>query len=210
MKIRLENEDDYIEVEKLVRDSFWNVYRPGAYEHFIVHNIRNDESFVSKLAYVIEDGGKIIGSINYSKGKIVYENETVPALILGPIAIGKDCQNQGLGSKLINHTLDIAQKDNVPFILVVGDENYYSRFGFVSASKYCIYLDGTDLNEENPFFMIKVFDEGKIKDELGIFHNPDVFDVDENEVDEFDGKFEYREKHLENGRAGKDEFERGI
>jgi len=77
---------------------------------------------------------------------------------------------------------------------VVGDENYYSRFGFVSASKYCIYLDGTDLNEENPFFMIKVFDEEKIKDELGIFHNPDVFDVDENEVDEFDGKFEYREK----------------
>ena len=194
MKIRLENEDDYIEVEKLVRDSFWNVYRPGAYEHFIVHNLRNDESFVSKLAYVIEDGGKIIGSINYSKGKIVYENETVPAVILGPIAIGKDCQNHGLGSKLINHTLDIAQKDNVPFILVVGDENYYSRFGFVSASKYCIYLDGTDLNEENPFFMIKVFDEGKIKDELGIFHNPDVFDVDENEVDEFDGKFEYREK----------------
>ena len=40
MKIRLENEDDYIEVEKLVRDSFWNVYRPGAYEHFIVHNLR--------------------------------------------------------------------------------------------------------------------------------------------------------------------------
>ena len=45
MKIRLENEDDYIEVEKLVRDSFWNVYRPGAYEHFIVHNLRNDESW---------------------------------------------------------------------------------------------------------------------------------------------------------------------
>ena len=43
MKIRLENEDDYIEVEKLVRDSFWNVYRPGAYEHFIVHNLRNDK-----------------------------------------------------------------------------------------------------------------------------------------------------------------------
>ena len=64
MKIRLENEEDYIEVEKLVRDSFWNVYRPGAYEHFIVHNLRNDESFVSKLAYVIEDDGKIIGSIN--------------------------------------------------------------------------------------------------------------------------------------------------
>lgn len=194
MKIRLENEDDYIEVEKLVRDSFWNVYRPGAYEHFIVHNLRNDESFISKMAYVIEDGRKIIGNINYSKGKIIYENESVPAVILGPIAIDRNYQNRGLGSKLINYTLKIAQEDNIPFILVVGDENYYSRFGFESASKYCLYLNGTDFNEENPFFMIKVFDEGIIKNESGIFHNSDVFDVDENEVDEFDGQFEYREK----------------
>ncbi len=194
MQIRPENEHDYAEVENLVRDSFWNVYRPGAYEHFIVHNLRNDESFLAKLAYVIEDDGKIIGHINYSKGRITYENGTVPAVILGPVAIDKDFQNQGLGSKLIDYTLNIAQKDNIPFILVVGDESYYSRFGFVSASKYDIYLDGTDLNEENPFFMINVFDEGKIENELGIFRNPDVFDVDENEVDEFDRKFEYREK----------------
>lgn len=194
MKIRPENEHDYAEVENLVRDSFWNVYRPGAYEHFIVHNLRNDESFLAKLAYVIEDDGKIVGHINYSKGRITYENGTVPAVILGPVAIDKDFQNQGLGSKLIDYTLKIAQKDNIPFILVVGDESYYSRFGFVSASKYDIYLDGTDLNEENPFFMINVFDEGKIENELGIFRNPDVFDVDENEVDEFDRKFEYREK----------------
>lgn len=194
MKIRLENEYDYIEVEKLVRDSFWNVYRPGAYEHFIVHNLRNDESFISKMAYVIEDGEKIIGNINYSKGKIIYENESVPAVILGPIAIDRNYQNRGLGSKLINYTLKIAQEDNIPFILVVGDENYYSRFGFESASKYCLYLNGTDFNEENPFFMIKVFDEGIIKNESGIFHNSDVFDVDENEVDEFDRQFEYREK----------------
>lgn len=194
MKIRPENEHDYAEVENLVRDSFWNVYRPGAFEHFIVHNLRNDESFLAKLAYVIEDDGKIVGHINYSKGRITYENGTVPAVILGPVAIDKDFQNQGLGSKLIDYTLKIAQKDNIPFILVVGDESYYSRFGFVSASKYDIYLDGTDLNEENPFFMINVFDEGKIENELGIFRNPDVFDVDENDVDEFDRKFEYREK----------------
>ena len=194
MKTRLETETDYLEVEKLVRDSFWNVYRPGAYEHFIVHNLRNDESFVSKMAFVIEDDGKIVASINYSMGKISYENDTVPALILGPIAVDGVYQNQGLGSKLINHTLEIAQKDNVPFVLVVGDEDYYSRFGFVSASEYGLYLDGTDLDEENPFFMIRVFDECKLKNELGIFRNPDVFDVDENELDEFDRKFEYKEK----------------
>lgn len=194
MMIRHESENDYREVEELVRDSFWNVYRPGAYEHFIVHNLRDDESFLENLAYVIEDDGKIVGHINYSIGTISYESGIVPAVVLGPLAIDKNCQNQGLGSKLINFTLGIAKDDCIPFVLVIGNEDYYSRFGFVSASKYNIYLDGTDLDEENPFFMIKVFDEDKVKKELGIFRNPDVFDVDDDEVDEFDSQFEYMEK----------------
>ena len=202
MIIRLEDEGDYVEVEELVRNSFWNVYRPGAYEHFIVHNLRCDESFIAKLAYVIEDGGKIVGQINYSIGKIKYENEIVPAAILGPVAVDKKYQNQGFGSKLITYTLSIAQKDSIPFVLVVGDENYYSRFGFESASKYNLYLDGTDLNEENSFFMIRVFDESELKDELGIFLIPDVFDVDEAEVDEFDKQFEYKEKLIKEGQLG--------
>lgn len=202
MEIRPENENDYLKVEELVRDSFWNVYRPGAYEHFIVHNLRDDESFLADLAYVIEDDGRIIGHINYSKGKISYEKRSVPATILGPIAIDRDCQNQGLGSKLINHTLGIAQKEGIPFVLVVGDESYYSRFGFESASGYNIYLEGTDISQENPFFMIRIFDESEINGQLGIFHNPDVFDVDEMEVDEFDRKFEYREKLVKEGQLG--------
>ena len=52
--IRLEEEKDHLKVETLVRDAFWNVYRPGALEHYIVHNLRNDSSFLKNLAYVIE------------------------------------------------------------------------------------------------------------------------------------------------------------
>lgn len=198
--IRLESEKDYLEVEEMVRDSFWNIYRPGAFEHFIVHRLRDDESFVRDLAYVIEKDGKIIGHINYSKGKINYENQLKDAVVLGPIAIDKDYQNQGLGSKLIRHTLDLAK--DYPYVFVIGDENYYRRFGFVSASEYDIFLDGTDLREENPFFMIKVFDECELPGDLAIFHNPDVFNVDEKDVDEFDRRFEYREKLVLEGQLG--------
>ena len=99
-----------------------------------------------------------------------------------------------MGTRLITHTLRIAEEDNIPFVLVVGDENYYSRFGFESASKYGIYLEGTGLDEENPFFMIKIFDGAELAEEVGIFHSPEVFDVDENELDEFDRQFEYKEK----------------
>lgn len=202
MKIRLEEERDYLEVENLNRNAFWNVYRPGAYEHYIVHKLRGDDSFIKNLAYVIEEDEKIIGNINYSIGRIDFENSSDDAVVLGPLAVDNNCQRQGLGSKLIEYTLKIAEKENIPFVMVIGDENYYSRFGFVSASKYNIYLEGTELDEENPFFMIKIFDETKIPIELGIFHNPNVFDVDEKELDEFDRQFEFKEKLILEGQLG--------
>lgn len=90
MKIRLENEKDYQEVENLVRNAFWNIYRPGAWEHYIVHNLRNDPSFVKELAYLIEKDKKIIGHINYSYGTISYaDGESERGLILGPISIAE-------------------------------------------------------------------------------------------------------------------------
>lgn len=200
MKIRLENENDYLEVENMVRNSFWNIYRPGAFEHLIVHKLRQDESFIENLAYVIEKDGKIIGHINYSKGRIQHENQSEYAVVLGPIAIEKNYQNQGFGTKLIEYTLNLA--DDYPYIFVIGEENYYSRFGFESASKYNIYLEGTEFTEENPFFMIKVFDKTAITKEKAIFYNPDVFNVNEDEVDEFDRQFEYKEKLVLEGQLG--------
>lgn len=201
MIMRLEEKRDYLKVEEMVRDAFWNIYRPGAYEHFIVHNLRNHESFIKDLAYVIEDSGEIIGHINYSYGVITYEKGVEDnAAVLGPIAIDEKFQRMGYGSKLIKFTLAIAEEKNFPYVFVIGDENYYSRFGFESASKYGIYLEGTDISEECPFFMIKIFDESKVKS--GIFKNPDVFDVDENEVDEFDRKFEHKEKLIQEGQLG--------
>lgn len=203
MRIRLETQNDYSDVENMVRNSFWNIYRPGAFEHFIVHNLRDDESFVKDLAYVIEKDDEIIGHINYSNGKLICDNGNVrDALVLGPIAIDRDYQNQGYGSKLIEYTLDLVKQKGIGFVFVVGDENYYRRFSFESASKYNIYLEGTDESEECEFFMIKIFNQNELNFTNATFHNPDVFDVDENEVDEFDRKFEYKEKKIQEGQLG--------
>lgn len=201
IKIRPENENDYDDVEILVRNSFWNVYRPGAYEHYIVHNLRSDDSFIEDLAYVMEIDGEIVGHINYSWGFMEYENESMPVAVLGPLSVDENHQNQGLGSKLIRYTLNLAERENIPFVFVIGDENYYHRFGFESASKYEIFLDGTDSDDECPFFMIKVFDENKLKNK-GIFHNPDVFNLNQCDVDEFDKNFEFKEKLVLESQLG--------
>lgn len=197
INIRLERKEDYLEVENLVRNSFWNVYRPGAFEHFIVHNLRNDESFIKNLAFVVEKDNLIIGHINYSKGKINYENgEYDEGIVLGPVCIDRDYQNKGYGTRLIRYTLKLIDKNDIPYVFVIGNEDYYSRFGFESASKYNIYLEGTDASEENPFFMIKIFNRDRVSLNGAIFSNPDVFNVDEKDVDEFDKKFEYKEKKV--------------
>ena len=52
--IRPEEKEDYREVENLVRESFWNVYRPGCSEHYVIHVLRDDPAFVKKLDFVME------------------------------------------------------------------------------------------------------------------------------------------------------------
>lgn len=155
--------------------------------------MRDSECFIPDLAYVIEKDSQIIGHINYSLGSI---DNKIEAPVLGPVAVHRDYQNQGFGSKLIEYTLDIAENMGFPFVFVIGDENYYRRFGFESASKYNIWLDGTDKSGECEFFMIRIFDETELNIEGGIFYNPSVFDVCESDVDEFDRQFEYLEKKV--------------
>ena len=59
--IRLEKKEEYRKVENLVRESFWNVYRPGCQEHYILQQLRNDPAFVHELDFVMEKDGKLIG-----------------------------------------------------------------------------------------------------------------------------------------------------
>ena len=59
--IRLERTEDCREVENLVRESFWNVYRPGCSEHYVIHVVRDDPAFVKELDFVMEQNGKLIG-----------------------------------------------------------------------------------------------------------------------------------------------------
>ena len=59
--IRLETKADYDEVAALVRESFWNVYRPGCLEHYVLHCLRSDPAFIPELAFVMEKDSRING-----------------------------------------------------------------------------------------------------------------------------------------------------
>lgn len=201
MIIRLEEEKDYFETENLTREAFWNVYREGCFEHLIIHNLRKDKSFVKELDYCIEIDNKIIANIVYAKGKLKLENGNIrEILIFGPVSVLPKYQKKGYGEKLINYTIEKAKELGFDAIVIMGNPNYYKKFGFESCSKYKIYYEGLDKNEEAPFFMIKILNDNNIENLKGIYSDPDCYKADEKELEEFDKKFPFKIKEKIEGQ----------
>jgi len=195
MIIRLEKETDYQETENLTREAFWNVYRPGCFEHYLLHQLRQEKCFIPELNYVIEEDHKIIAHIAYAKGTLVKsDGTTADSVLFGPVSVRPDYQKKGYGSALIAYTLNEAAKMGIPTVVITGNPQYYQRFGFEPAMRHGIQLAGA--RTDFPFFMVKILDDKKAKTFTGIHHDPACYDVDEKEVDSFDSRFPKKEKKI--------------
>ncbi|MEG2251972.1 MAG: GNAT family N-acetyltransferase, partial [Clostridia bacterium] len=98
MIIRLEKETDYRNTENLVREAFWNVYRPGCTEHYVLHTFRGREEFVPELDFVMEKDGRLIGQVMYVRTVIQTDDgRELPIMTMGPIGIHPAYQRQGYG-----------------------------------------------------------------------------------------------------------------
>ena len=96
--IRKETEADFFEVENLTREAFWNVYKPGCEEHFVLHCYRKNPDFIPELSLVLELDKKIIGHVMYSRSHIDADDGTqIPVMTFGPISIHPDFKRKGFG-----------------------------------------------------------------------------------------------------------------
>jgi len=195
MELRLENENDYFEVEALTRDAFWNVYRPGCNEHLVLHNLRNSDSFIKDLDYVWLENNQIVGNIVYSKMYSGLEKDMSNEVIaFGPISVHPDYQKTGIGKKMIEYTANIAKEMGFKTILITGNNKYYNPLGFVSASKYNIYLPGLSKQEEASFFMAKELEDGYLKKHSGLYDFDKCFTVEEEALETFEKRFPVKVK----------------
>lgn len=192
--LRPETERDYRAVEQLTRDAFWDIYKPGCDEHLLAHKLRGAKAFLHELDYVAEQDGRIVGNIMYSAARVVDDNGYArPVLVFGPLSVLPACQGQGIGSALVWHTLDIAQKAGHPAVIIFGNPDFYHRFGFKSADQFGITTrDGANFDA----FMALPLYEGALNGITGRFYEDDIFQVDPLELAEFDKVFPYREKHV--------------
>ena len=134
--IRKETPDDYRAVECLTRESFWNIYKPGADEHYYVHMMRSHPDFLPDLAFVLEKDGEIIGNIMYTKAWLEDENgERMEILSFGPLCVAPKYQRQKLGKILIEHSFDVARKMGYEVNINFGNPGNYVSRGFVSCKK---------------------------------------------------------------------------
>ena len=194
ISIRLEEEADYRPVESLTREAFWNLYKPGCNEHLLVHKIRKVPAFVKELSLVACDGDKIVGNIIYSKAKVINgENKEFEVLCIGPIGVLPAYQKQGIGSLLMNHSLEKAKQLGYKAIIIFGNPDYYHRFGFKDAREYGIQ---TSWGENFAAFMALELDDGSLNGISGKFYADQVFKIDEDELEIFEKEFPPKEKRV--------------
>ena len=164
--IRLETKADYRENENLVREAFWNVYRPGCSEHYLLHLLRDDPAFVKELDFVMEQDGRLIGQNIFVKTVInADDGREIPVLTMGPIAILPALKRQGYGKRLLD----------------------YSR-------SFGIRYHDLPADADDSFFLCKELIPGFLNGVTGVYQTPRGYYVDDADVEAFDKTFPPKEK----------------
>ncbi len=193
--IRLEKKEDYREVEQLIRESFWNVYRPGCSEHYVIHILRNDPAFVKELDFVMEKDGKLIGQNIFMKTVInTDDGRIIDVLTMGPICIAPMLKQKGYGKILLDYSLEEASKLGFGAVLFEGNIDFYGKSGFNYSSKFGIRYHDLPEDADSSFFLCKELIPGYLDSITGVYQTPQGYYVDDADVEEFDKGFPNKEK----------------
>ena len=193
--IRAEKAEDYAKVENLIRESFWNVYRPGCSEHYVIHVLRDNLAFVKELDFVMEQGGEIIGQNVFMRTVINSDSGgDVPVLTMGPICITPALKRKGYGKKLLDYSLEKATALGFGAVLFEGNIDFYGKSGFDYASKFGIRYHDLPEDADSSFFLCKELIPGYLEGVTGVYQTPSGYYVDDADVEEFDKAFPYKEK----------------
>lgn len=198
--IRVEKKEDYRKVENLVRESFWNIYRPGCLEHFVLHQLRKDPAFLPELDFVMflkenDKEDQLIGQNVFVNTNIKADDgRDIPIMTMGPICIAPEFQRQGYGKVLLDYSLDKAKQLGCGAICFEGNIAFYEKSGFKYASEYGIRYHGLEEGQDASFFLCIEFIPGYLDGISGEYATPKSYFVNEKEAEEFDQLFPYKEK----------------
>ncbi|MBO4599672.1 MAG: GNAT family N-acetyltransferase [Bacteroidales bacterium] len=204
INIRLEQPQDYREVENLTREAFWNVYRPGCTEHYVLNQYRSNPAFIPELDFVMEEDARIIGHVMFSKAEITLANGNIlPSWTMGPISIHPDYKRKGYGLQLLQYALQKAKAQGVGVLCFEGNIDFYKHAGFVLASSMKIHYHSEPADAEVPYFLIQELIPGYLKSVEGTYRPPIgyfVADMNPEAFEAYEATFPPKEKALQPGQ----------
>ena len=200
MNIRLEQPGEERVVENLTREAFWNVYRPGCTEHYVLNQYRTNPDFIPELNLVMEEDGRLIGHVMFSRAELVLDDGTKrPSWTFGPISIHPDYQRKGYGLKLLQHALEKARQLGIGFLCMEGNINFYRHAGFDLASKLGIHYHAEPRDAEVPYFLAQELIPGWLNGIEATYCPPKGYFVADERPEAFatyEATFPAKEKHL--------------
>lgn len=195
--IRPERREEQRTVEELVRESFWNVYRPGCMEHYLLHCLRDAPGFVPELNFVMEKNGKLIGQNVFFRTTIhADDGREIPIMTMGPICIAPEFKRQGYGKKLLDYSLEKAAALGAGALCFEGNIKFYGKSGFDFASRFGIHYHGLPEGADASFFLCKELKPGYLDGITGEYAPPQAYLVGEAETEAFDRTFPPKEKKV--------------
>ena len=193
--IRIEKPEDYSVVENLVRESFWNVYKPGCSEHYVLHVLRDDPAFIPELDFLMEKEGRIIGQNMFMKTIIQGDDgNDVPVLTMGPICITPELKRQGYGKIILDYSLEKAREMGFGAVLFEGNIDFYGKSGFDYGRSFGIRYHDLPEDADDSFFLCKELIPGYLDKVTGVYQTPQGYYVSDEDVEEFDKAFPPKEK----------------
>ena len=202
--IRREAEQDHRIVEELIRESFWNVYRPGCLEHFVIHRLRDDPAFVPELDLVMEADGRIIGQNMFMRAEIrADDGRTIPIMTMGPICITPELKRRGFGKRLLDDSLERAAALGCGALCFEGNIRFYGKSGFTYAREFGIRYHDLPEGADDSFFLCRELIPGYLQGVTGEYAPPEGYFCAEREPEEFarfDALFPPKEKKVQPGQ----------
>jgi Predicted acetyltransferase len=196
--IRRETESEHRAVENLVRESFWNVYRPGCLEHYVLHRLRDDPAFVPELDFVMEKDGRLIGQNMFMRAVIKADDgRDIPIMTMGPICVAPECKRQGYGKILLDYSLEQAAALGCGALCFEGNIDFYGKSGFTFASSFGIRYHDLPADADASFFLCKELIPGYLSGITGEYAPPEGYyaaDQNPEDFEVFDAQFPPKEK----------------
>ncbi|MEH6474799.1 MAG: N-acetyltransferase [Sneathiella sp.] len=148
MKIREETPSDIDVIRSITRAAFLSIEHSSQTESAIVDALR--EAGTLSISLVALENNEIVGHVAFSP--VTIEGDNIGWFGLGPVSVLPDRQRKGIGTTLIEDGLRRISAMKAKGCVVLGDPNYYARFGFEAGPE--LFLDGVPPE----YFMRRAFE----------------------------------------------------